>query len=505
MRESLPFRRALLWSALSGFITLAWEMLWCRIYNFVSESRADVIGAVLGVYLIGLAFGSLWSRRWRANATDVWPKLAAVVLISNGFAYLIAPLTARWVTVVNGGSLLLILSCGVLLGVLFPVLCRYALPDDDRAGSRLSFIYLANIIGSGFGSLFTGFGLMEWMSMGSISVLLLVLSYVWAEAMAGGRLRWWARIAALVLVLTSPLLFDGLYERLQLKEKYKPGVHFETVLENRHGVITITNEGKVYGNGAYDGTLDMTLKEDSMMVRPYIVSAFHPQPKRVLVIGVSCGAWTQIFAHHPQVETVTAVEINSGYLDVIRDHPQVASLLHNPKVSFVIDDGRRWLHAHPQEKYDFIAMNTIFHFLEFSSALLSQEFLQLVRSHLAPGGIAFWNCTGSGRAGRTGMEVFPHTMMISNHCLASNDPLVWNIERWRSVLADYRIDGHWVFDPTKADRDATIEKVLGLVRKQSLVSITNPWCWMNREQMQAAWGHEEIITDDNLGHEYPYR
>jgi hypothetical protein len=64
MSRALSFRRALLWSALSGFITLAWEMLWCRLYNFISASRADVLGAVLGVYLIGLAFGSLWSRRW---------------------------------------------------------------------------------------------------------------------------------------------------------------------------------------------------------------------------------------------------------------------------------------------------------------------------------------------------------------------------------------------------------------------------------------------------------
>jgi len=27
--------------------------------------------------------------------------------------------------------------------------------------------------------------------------------------------------------------------------------------------------------------------------------------------------------------------------------------------------------------------------------------------------------------------------------------------------------------------------------------------WCRREAMQAAWGDAEIITDDNLGHEYP--
>jgi hypothetical protein len=29
------------------------------------------------------------------------------------------------------------------------------------------------------------------------------------------------------------------------------------------------------------------------------------------------------------------------------------------------------------------------------------------------------------------------------------------------------------------------------------------WHWCHREAMQAAWGDAKIITDDNLGHEYP--
>jgi hypothetical protein len=29
------------------------------------------------------------------------------------------------------------------------------------------------------------------------------------------------------------------------------------------------------------------------------------------------------------------------------------------------------------------------------------------------------------------------------------------------------------------------------------------WHWCRREAMQQAWGNAKIITDDNLGHEYP--
>jgi len=192
-----------------------------------------------------------------------------------------------------------------------------------------------------------------------------------------------------------------------MKLDYHPGTRFTTVHEGRHGAITIDKEGHVFGDGAYDGTLDMTLKGNSMLVRPYIVSAFHPQPRpRAGHWGVS-GVDADPGESSAGGIGVTAVEINPGYLGSMQEHPQIASLPTNPKVKFIIDDGRRWLRAHPEEKFDFIAMNTIIHYREFSSALLSQEFLKVVRAHLAPGGLAFWNCTGSGRAANTGVSVFP--------------------------------------------------------------------------------------------------
>ncbi len=52
-------------------------------------------------------------------------------------------------------------------------------------------------------------------------------------------------------------------------------------------------------------------------------------------------------------------------------------------------------------------MDTTYFWREFSSALLSKEFLEVIKQHLNPGGFTMWNCTGSPRAIRTGLEVFP--------------------------------------------------------------------------------------------------
>jgi len=345
-------------------------------------------------------------------------------------------------------------------------------------------------------SLLTGFLFMEWMSLHVLSWLLLIISLLWVRRIAPTREH---RIRATQITAAGTLLvgsFWWLYEYLQYKHEAKPGMRFAQTIESRHGVITVDTSNAVYGNGAYDGMIGTKLEPKSWLVRPYFLSAVRDRIENVLVIGVASGSWTQILVNHPQVKKVTAIELSHGYLDLIRSRPEVASLLTNPKLELVIDDGRRWLRQHPDARFDAIVMNTTHHWREFASALLSREFLTEVKAHLTPGGIAFWNCTESPCAARTGMEVFPHTLMVMNHCLGSNAPLEPDRKRWRKILADYRIDGQPVI---AADH---IDGVLDFLNGEQLPVPGDMWHWCRREAMQQAWGTAQIITDDNLGHEY---
>jgi hypothetical protein len=384
-----------------------------------------------------------------------------------------------------------------LLGITFPLLCHAAIPPGKDTGSQLSRLYLANIIGSGAGSLLTGFVFMEWMSLQVLGWLLLAVSWFWVEGIARFQLPAKLRLQPLFMLLITLSPFQSFYERLQYKHEFKSGMRFAQTIESRHGVVTVDTSNAVYGNGAYDGMIGTRLEPKSWLVRPYFLSAVRERIENVLVIGVASGSWTQILVNHPQVKHATAIELSHGYLDLIRARPEVASLLTNPKLELVIDDGRRWLRQHPDARFDAIVMNTTHHWREFASALLSSEFLTEVKAHLTPDGIAFWNCTESPRAARAGMEVFPHTIMVMNHCLASNAPLEPNRDRWQKILADYRIDGQPVI---AADQ---IEAMLDFLTQEALPGPGHMSRWCRREAMQSAWGNAKIITDDNLGHEYP--
>jgi spermidine synthase len=173
----IPFRTALLWSALSGFLALSWEIIWSRVFNFASASRAPVFGYMLGSYLLGLALGSLFSPRLLAKTGDLRTKLARWVLLSSVAGFLVAPFTAiAALHVFWECGYVFIIVAGALLGITFPLLCHAAIPPGNNTGSQLSRLYLANIIGSGAGSLLTGFVFMEWMSLQVLSWLLLAVS-----------------------------------------------------------------------------------------------------------------------------------------------------------------------------------------------------------------------------------------------------------------------------------------------------------------------------------------
>ena len=155
------------------------------------------------------------------------------------------------------------------------------------------------------------------------------------------------------------------------------------------------------------------------------------------MIGLASGSWAQVIASNPAVASLTVVEINKGYLTLIAQQPEVASVLRNPKVTLVTDDGRRWLRHHPERHFDAIVSNTTWNFRANVTNLLSSEFLNLAQQHLNPRGLVFYNTTDSDRVQRTACLAFPYGARFTNHMVVSKSPIDWNFARWRQTLESY--------------------------------------------------------------------
>lgn len=508
----------------SGFIALSYEILWYRAFAFVSRGLPTVFGLLLAFYLVGVAIGADVSRRYtKESSEESNPRRLRVIAAFIGFAsaasFLVIPILARLATrtlhvpffpafAAWELSFVAVAIAAALMGAVLPLVAHFGIEADDRAGLKLGYVYLANIIGSTLGSLLTGFVLMEiastrTISFGlasagfSMSVLLLLASDAAGSTLAFGSLA--ALVGVALSGLASRPLFEQLYERLLFKDKFTRDTHLAQVLENRHGVITVDKDALIYGGGAYDGAFNVSLLDDKNRIeRALAVAVLHPHPKAMLMIGLSSGSWAQELVNLPGLEQLTIVEIDPGYLQLIPKYPEVASLLSNPKVTIVVDDGRRWLLRHPDRKFDVIVMNTTWHWRAHVTNLLSREFMQLARAHLLPGGLHYFNTTSSASVQRTAAMTFPYAMRFENFMAVSDAPLVFDRDAYRSVLVAASVDGKLQLDPSR-EWDAKV--IDGLV---SVVDAA-PTQWASMESREAILKRTQgvrEVTDDNMACEW---
>ncbi|HEY6488914.1 MAG TPA: fused MFS/spermidine synthase [Terracidiphilus sp.] len=518
--RTIPIQLGMLLAGLTGFIALAYEILWYRVYSFTSGGRATCFATLLAFYLFGIAYGAFAIHdlckgklkndlRATINACSTVVILATIAAFSVGPAVAFAESSSHYVPYEI--TFVFVAIAAALLGAAFPLLCHASIDPVEKAGRKTSYLYLSNILGSALGSFLIGFVVLDHWSTAETSLALLGLGGVLAIALAGiarpfklNAFLLAGFVVCLLLAAFHNALFPRLYERLLYKWLYRENTKFVELVENRSGEIAVDDKETVYGSGAYDGHFNIDpVTDTNAIIRAYAIAGLHANPRHVLIIGLSSGSWAQILTNHPSVEDVTIVEINPGYLQLIRERAQVASLLQNPKVHIVIDDGRRWLVGHPNQRFDFILMNTTFNWRANISNLLSVEFLQILRNHLRPAGVAYYNTTDSGEVQRTGATVFPYALRVLNFLAVSDSPIPFDRARLKTVLQEYRIDGRRIFDPNSPRSIASLERIV-------LLPQSNGWQSGHGLDFSIEDGQSilkrtsglRIITDDNMGTEW---
>lgn len=512
-RDGLSFSLLFIIAALVGYTSLSYEVIWFREF-VIGTNRAPAFALILGTYLGGLAIGAYLIRDYcETKAASPIFLLGIAILLSSVLGFLVLPMAgqaaAGGIRSFVGTMLLSVLAQTTIAGAALPLICYLGVDPDRRTGIGVSYLYIGNILGSVAGTLITGFVLMDLMSAARISLVLLEVGTIAAVAVVfAGRTQisrsrqvGIATIAALIAIAgpaTLRVLFDHFYERLIYKPEFASKPKFVDIVENKNGVVTVETGGIVFGGGMYDGIASVDLIEDkNLLVRPLSLALFHPRPRDVLMVGLATGAWAQIVAANPDVQRLTIVEINPGYLQLIRKYEAVTSILDNPKTEIVIDDGRRWLNRHPGQKFDAIIQNTTWHFRPNATNLLSDEYLRLSAAHLRDGGILMYNTTSSKRAMLTGCSVFPYAVREFNMMVGSNVPLKPDYARMRQSLEALTIDSKSAFDHLNSAHSRRIDEIVTGLEPGSRNNVTED-CDSIRRRSQGL----SVITDDNMGEEW---
>ena len=498
----MRFGFALAIAAVSGFVALSYEILWYRVIAFASWGLPGAFGLLLAAYLFGLACGARIAGVFcRDDVAPGDPKqlrmLAIFAFVANAVAWSVVPVfglsAKRWDW---PPALVVVAIAAALLGAILPLVSHFGIAADDKAGARLSYVYLANIIGSAAGSLVTGFVFLDTMRLHEVGTVIAFVGLGLVGLLAsrferkhGAAALVGLAVVTLIVARATPRAYDRIWERLLYKTAFEADTRFSEIIETKSGVITVTDDGTVYGGGAYDGRFNTSITNDrNGILRAYGISAMHSSPKRILMIGLASGSWATVISRLEGVESLTIVEINPGYVKLVSGHEEVSGILRDPKVKIVTDDGRRWLHRH-EDRFDVIVMNTTWHWRAHITNLLSTEFMELARAHLLPGGIFYFNTTSSADVQKTAATVFPHAMRVYNFMAVGDAPLSFDRERWARALSRLDLDAKAHDDLLAYADSIDVRPPLdhGLERRESVL-----------ERTQAAF----VVTDDNMAPEW---
>lgn len=450
-------------SFLVGALSLGQEVLWVRLYGFARAGTPTAFSFVLVAYLLGIAVGAAIGRRITLRRQNLWSACGFALLLSGAIDLAapaaLAALAQQGMPAAGGLGIGL---AAAAKAVVFPI--AHHLGTDaspGRVGRSLSRVYLANILGSTLGPLLFGFVLLD--RLGTETCFLAIAACTLLAALACLRLGGTRLAAPLAAVAAMAMAWNALLAPGQLlpRAAAHPAPLLQMV-ETRQGIVALYHGGAagdiVFGGNAYDGRTNLDPVVNSNGIdRILVLAALQRRPARVLMIGLSIGSWLKLVTAFPGLEHVDVVEINPGYLTAMAAYPRQAGALDDPRVALHIDDGRRWLRAHPELRYDLVIMNTTWHWRAYTSNLLSVEFLTRLRGHLAPGGLLAYNATGSPDALHTAAAVFPHAYLYGNFVMAAGEDFRARLdsEDSRRRLRELRLDGAPLFPPRS---EAAIER-----------------------------------------------
>ncbi len=182
-RKVIHFYAATFLCGAIGFIALGYEMLWYRLFSFASGRSARSFALMLGWYLAGLAYGSLAARdacrkQPSKDLNGILRFISTVVIWGSITGFLVGPALSVTLTYIPALELTfpLVFVAAALLGAAFPLLSHVSIdPGGGNIGTKISCLYLSNIVGCTTGSYLIGFVAMDHLSTRGVAAALLLM------------------------------------------------------------------------------------------------------------------------------------------------------------------------------------------------------------------------------------------------------------------------------------------------------------------------------------------
>jgi spermidine synthase len=436
-------------AALSGFGTLALEVLFTRLLVNAMDSSVFSFALVLATFLVALALGSALVSSVVDRVRSPWTLIAAGAGLGAA-AIVIAPalLTQIWLTsfdqpfwlgALGTASLLLPITAlvmgppALLIGTVLPATWRAAITRAEDAGALVGRLTGVNTLLGVVGSLAAGFVLIPALGTGT-SLLLVALLYAALAVVAAlrtrkGRSGWlvafgiafgFALLAGQRTWEITPTLVPPGQKLVALDEGEGATV---TVLEGERGERELVVNSRYTLGGTDGGHVHRSQGE--------LALALHGAPKAVAFIGVATGMSMTSILSHPEIERVVAIELLPGVLRLAEWFDDAnGGVLHDPRVELQLADGRNHLFG-TDERFDAIVGDLFVPWHAGTGYLYTAEHFANVRERLREGGVfAQWLQLDQA-------SIFEIQSLAASFTTAFDDAELWlnSLDRGRPLLA----------------------------------------------------------------------
>jgi spermidine synthase len=418
-------------ACLSGFATLAIEVLWTHMFSQALHNSVYSFAAILVTFLASLSVGGLVARVVARRAIRRPLYALAALLSLSGLGVALSPFLFNWMTgglrlfasgegwagyvrATFGCAAVVTLGPGLLLGSVFPYTLRMATRPEGGAGAVIGQLAFWNTIGAVAGSLCAGFVLLPWLGLWSsiqaVAVLYLLGAIGVGVQVAGQRAQ------ALVLPVVGLFLVASVLNPTWLpRVNLSPGETLKTVRESASGTVAVTEQDGVLAlklDGHYTVGASGAIANDRRQAE--LPMLLHPEPRSVFFLGLGTGITAGAALFHP-VERVTVAELVPDIVTAARESfsPMSNGVFTDARSRVVIGDARTVLAGDPR-RYDVIIGDLFVPWQPGAGSLYTREHFESVRARLTANGLfAQWlplyqlSWREFAVIARTMLEVFP--------------------------------------------------------------------------------------------------
>ncbi len=384
---------------LSGFLSLAMQVLWIRMFVQVLQNSTYTFSTVLLVFLAALAIGAFLVRllinRMPANLNTL-----LILMTASGVACLVTPIVfVIWTDGLAylgnqdqlGSYLFQVLFTAavivgiptVLMGMVLPYLYRYGESIDEAPGATLGRLNAWNTTGAVIGPLVASFILLPVLGLWN-SVLLAGICYLAIPLIYFESSR--ARMAtvmtfAILLVFANP----GNLPLVRINEDEE---RLLALWEGSDGTVAVVErEGsrriKLNNWYALGGSGALRMEQ----IQTHLPMLLHSDPQSVFYLGMGSGITAGTVLNYP-IEKATVAELSAEVIEASAQYfAEYSNNFHqHPAIEVIHEDGRNYL-AGTRDSFDLIIADLFIPWRAGVALLYTQEHFQRARERLNAGGL----------------------------------------------------------------------------------------------------------------------